>query len=109
MATLSASAGTPQISSDSRSLAGERLHRILLGLATCAVVGLLVFLAINGFPYYTLRLEDRPFYPHHAQLRSSGTIGLRLAYFGMGMFIFLSLYPLRKRWRWLASIGSTRR
>jgi len=112
MATLSASAagaGRASANPSTRAIKGEAIHRTLLALAAGAVVGLILFLAITGFPYYTLRLEDRPFSPLHSQLRSSGTIGLRLAFVALGMFVFLFLYPLRKRWRWLASIGSTRR
>ncbi|MDR3701527.1 MAG: hypothetical protein P4L56_17900 [Candidatus Sulfopaludibacter sp.] len=42
-------------------------------------------------------------------MRSSGTIGLKLGIFSLGMFAILFLYPLRKRWRWLSAIGVTRR
>jgi hypothetical protein len=42
-------------------------------------------------------------------LRSSGRIGLRLGILGVEMFGVLFLYPLRKRWKWLARIGATRR
>jgi hypothetical protein len=107
MATLSASAGTARAKVDP-AIAIERRHRILLALAICVVVVSILFLAIIGFPYYTLRLEDRPFYPLHSQLRSSGYIGIRLAFVCMVMFVLLALYPIRKRWVWLSRIGNTR-
>jgi len=88
---------------------GELVHRVLLALAITAAAGLVIFLIAHGFPYYSLTLEERPLSPLHAQLRSSGTIGLRLGVLSLVMFGVLFLYPLRKRWRWLATIGSTRR
>jgi hypothetical protein len=74
-----------------------------------AAVSLILFLGAYGLDYYSLPIEDRPFSPLHAQLRSSGLIGLRLGILSAGLFVCLFLYPLRKRWRWLAGKGSTRR
>ena len=109
MATLTASPGAAPIERAVSRPRGETLHRTFLAiLILTASVGIL-YLAVNGLPYYTLPLEQRPFSPLHGQLRSSGTVGLRLGILSIGMFCFLFLYPLRKRWRWLASIGSTRR
>jgi hypothetical protein len=88
---------------------GEIVHRGLLGLAIAAISSLILFLAAHGFSYYLLGREERPFSPMHAQLRSSGTLGLRLGILSLIMFGILFLYPLRKRWRWLSTIGSTRR
>src|SRR5256885_957962 len=109
MATLSTSAGTPRIAAKSPALTAETIHKSLLGIAIFVVVGVILVLAIFGFPYYTLRLEDRPFYPLHSQLRSSGSIGLAIGLVSIVMFALLFLYPLRKRWLWLSRIGVTRR
>lgn len=73
------------------------------------LAGLILYLALNGWSYYRLTLEQRPFSPLHSQLRSSGTIGIRLGMLGVAMFGVLFLYPLRKRIEWLSRIGSTRR
>jgi len=86
----------------------ETVHKLLLTTAAIVSFGLIFYLAISGYSYYSLSLEDRPFSPLHPQLRSSGTIGLRLGYVGVLLFGILFLYPLRKHWRWLASIGNTR-
>src|SRR5579883_2016131 len=74
---------------------GEILHRVLLAAAIIAAASLIPFLAVHGFSYYLLGLEERPFSPMHAQLRSSGTIGLRLGILSLIMFGILFLYPLR--------------
>jgi len=88
---------------------GETIHRIAIWIAIAMVATFVLALAINGASYYTLSLEERPYSPLHSQLRSSGTVGLKLGYIGIAMFGILFLYPLRKRWKWLSRIGATRR
>lgn len=88
---------------------GEAAHRLAMWVAILGALTLIAALAINGFSYYSLSLEERPLSPLHAQLRSSGAVGLKLGLLGVGMFGILFLYPLRKRVRWLARIGATRR
>lgn len=86
----------------------ERGHRIRLFLgyliATAMVVGIFVY----GYNYYTLGSADRPFSPKHALLKPSGAIGVKLGMLGLGMFLCIFLYPLRKRWAWLGRQGSSR-
>jgi hypothetical protein len=106
MATLTASPVATGVVTPPKS---ERMHRLLLALGMVAAAVVILSLAIHGFPYYTLKLEERPFSPLHSQLRSSGTLGLRLGMMSLVMFGILFLYPLRKRWQWLSTIGSTRR
>jgi hypothetical protein len=101
---------TPSAATRTRAVPrGQLAHRILLGLGVLAAASLVVYMAVYGFSYYRLSLEERPLSPWHAQLRSSGTIGLKLGIVSLGMFCILFLYPLRKRWKWLGTIGSTRR
>jgi hypothetical protein len=52
---------------------------------------------------------QRPYSPKHILLKPSGRIGLNLGLLGLGMFLTIFLYPLRKRWPWLSRQGSTRR
>ncbi len=109
MATLSAAPVKVAPKAQVRVSRGEALHLTLLSLAACAALGLLLYLALHGYSYYSLGREDRPLSPLHAQLRSSGVVGLRLGFLSVGLFGLLFLYPLRKRWKWLSRIGSTRR
>jgi hypothetical protein len=83
-------------------------HKVRLALAWLAAAGLICGLLFYGFSYYRLNIEDRPFSPLHSLLRPSGTIGLRLGMLGTAMFFVLFTYPLRKRWRWMSSLGKTR-
>src|SRR6516162_2845279 len=83
---------------------GEVLHRLVLWFLILSFGSLIVYLSVNGASYYSSSLEERPLSSQHAQLRSSGTIGLKLGILSVGMFGVLFIYPLRKRWKWLASI-----
>jgi hypothetical protein len=105
MATLAAS----QLGARKGLPKGEILHRIVMWAAINSFMALIAFLILNGASYYMLSPEERPYSPLHASLRSSGTVGLKLGILGLAMFGVLFLYPLRKRWKWLARIGATRR
>jgi hypothetical protein len=63
---------------------------------------------VYGFDYYILGANDRPFSPKSAALRPSGTIGLKLGWLGVIMFLIIFLYPLRKHWSWLMKKGNSR-
>jgi hypothetical protein len=87
----------------------NRMHRLRLRMAyLLATAGTLVLLAY-GFGYYWSSPEERALSPKHALLKPSGTIGLRLGMFGFLLFLFIFLYPLRKKWAWLGRQGSSRR
>jgi hypothetical protein len=86
----------------------EKPHRLrLYALYTVAIItNAAIF--FYGFDYYKLSAVDRPFSPKHHMLRPSGPVGLYLGFFGVALFLGIFLYPLRKHWPWLATIGSTR-
>ncbi|MBZ5636909.1 MAG: hypothetical protein LAO55_27615 [Acidobacteriia bacterium] len=87
---------------------GEFPHRLRLSVAILAAASLIVALSIWGFDYYRLDLAGRAESPLHPMLRPSGSVGLRLGMLGIALYAVLFLYPIRKRWRWLGSIGKTR-
>ncbi len=87
---------------------GEFPHRFRLSVAILAAASLIVALSIWGFDYYRLDLAGRAESELHPLLRPSGSIGLRLGMLGIALFGALFLYPIRKRWKWLGSIGKTR-
>lgn len=87
---------------------GKWIHRFLVRLAAVAAASLIAALAIYGAAYYRAPLEERALSPLHSQLRSSGTVGLKLGMLGVGLFAVIFLYPLRKRVRWMANAGATR-
>src|ERR1700747_75898 len=86
----------------------ERGHRSRVAAGYFLFATLIVALTVYGYDYYTLGLADRPFSPKHLALRPQGTIGLKLGWLGVSMFLIIFLYPLRKAWPWLMKKGSSR-
>lgn len=67
---------------------------------------LLVAVTIVGAPYYLAPLAERVRHPFHSWLRPSGYVGQSAGILLFLGFLFLWLYPLRKRARWLSFSGS---
>jgi hypothetical protein len=86
----------------------ERGHRVRLFLGYVIAITLVIAVVYYGFDYYGLDALQRPYSPKHRMLRPSGYIGIKLGILGISMFAVIFLYPLRKRWRWLQSKGSSR-
>ena len=73
------------------------------------IISVLALANLAGFPYYRLSLADRVRSPLHSLLRPSGVIGQSAGILALLIFCFLWLYPLRKKYRWLAFTGSVAR
>jgi hypothetical protein len=86
----------------------ETRHRALVVLTVIAAVVLAAAMAYYGWDYYVLSQVQRPFSHKHLQLKPSGTVGLKLGMFGLFLFALVYLYPLRKRWMWLARQGKAK-
>ena len=86
----------------------EKGHRMRLYALYALAIAINLAIFIYGFDYYKLSTIDRPFSPKHHLLRPSGPVGLYIGFFGVALFVGIFLYPIRKHWPWLASIGSTR-
>ena len=86
----------------------ERGHRVRVFLSWLVALALLLVIAGYGFNYYTLSSVERPLSPKHDLLKPSGTIGMKLGMFGVLLFFLIYLYPLRKKWGWLARQGNSR-
>jgi hypothetical protein len=81
---------------------GRRWGQAFLG----AIVVLLVTGTVLGLPYYTSTIGVRARSPLHLWLRPSGYVGQTAGILAALIFFFLWLYPLRKRYRWLAFTGA---
>jgi len=86
----------------------ERGHRTRVMLAWLLALAIVLVIAGYGLNYYTLSAADRPFSPKRDALRPSGPIGIKLGMFGVFLFFLIYLYPLRKKWGWLARQGNSR-
>jgi hypothetical protein len=98
-----------QMEAKRRTRAEDAGHKAAVLLAAAAALGLGIVLAAYGWDYYLMDAARRPFSPKHALLRPGGTFGLRLGVLGLLLFFMIYLYPLRKRWPWLAARGKTTR
>jgi hypothetical protein len=86
----------------------EKGHRTRVFLSWMLALALILVIGGYGFDYYALSATQRPFSPKHELLRPSGSIGIKLGMLGVLMFFLIYLYPLRKKWGWLARQGNSR-
>jgi len=74
-----------------------------------AVLTLLVAVSLIGLPYYLLPAGARLRSEFHPWLKPSGYIGQSAGILAFALFVFLWLYPLRKKFRALAFTGALNR
>lgn len=89
-----------------RSRAVPGAHRFV-AMALAAAVPVLI--TLSGLPYYLSPPSLRPRAALHPWLRPSGYVGQTVGIVALLVFLFLWLYPLRKRFRWLAFTGAVSR
>ena len=81
-------------------------HRIYISVMVSIVVLTTVFLFVKGIPYYTTPLEERFYHPGHSWFKPSGIFGQGLGIIGtMLIFIGVSIYIARKRYRFMNKLG----
>jgi hypothetical protein len=88
--------------------AKQRRHRFWMWSGAVAAIAMTVALAGYGVDYYVLSAAKRVTSAKHVPLKPSGWIGHGLGIVGGVMLLLMYLYPLRKRWKWLAKKGKTR-
>jgi hypothetical protein len=76
--------------------------RLAGGITSLAVLGI----ALGGLPYYVKTPAGRVRDPLHVWLRPSGTVGQALGILALTLFLFLWLYPLRKKLARVPALGS---
>lgn len=77
--------------------------------AVLAAVTLLLALTVAGASYYFAPPAERVRHALHAWLRPSGYVGQSAGILALSIFLFLWLYPLRKKFRWLSWTGAMAR
>ncbi len=81
-------------------------HRIWISSLVILVAFTLVILVYEGYSFYQLKLEERPFHTDYQQLKPSGAWGHGLGIFGsLSMLIGVASYMLRKRNRTMQKWG----
>jgi len=64
------------------------------------------FLSLFWLHYYLAGRSERVRDPVHALLKPGGPVGISFGILGFALFLFMWLYPLRKKFRWLAWTGA---
>jgi hypothetical protein len=70
------------------------------------LLGVLVALNLAGMPYYLLATAQRVRHPLHSWLKPTGIVGQAAGLGAFALFMFMWLYPLRKKFRFLSFTGS---
>jgi len=106
--SVPASSRPPARTADARSTPRKRgwARRNALPLFLFAGIAAL---ALYGLPYYLQPLAMKVRNPSHAWLKPTGLIGQTVGILAFALFLFLWLYPLRKKFRWLAFTGAIAR
>ena len=82
------------------------IHRIYIALLIIVVVLTTTFLAVKGYTYYSLSIEQRFFHAEHQLLKPSGYIGHGLGIIGSFMMLIgVGSYMLRKRVQRFSRLG----
>ncbi len=86
----------------------DSIRRVRRVLALVLLSGLA---AVNlwGWPYYAATTAERLRHPLRPLFKSSGTVGQSLGLFAFALFLFLWVYPLRKKIKALAFTGGIAR
>lgn len=71
-----------------------------------SILAVLCALTLAGAPYYLMGMGSRVRSPAHDWFRSGGTIGQSLGILALASFLFLWLYPIRKRVGILSRFGA---
>jgi hypothetical protein len=102
---LPASTTTARVPTPAKKPASSRLDGVPLTLLLSALIAINVL----GAPYYLAPTTARPRHPWHQLLKPSGDIGQTAGILAFVIFVFLWLYPLRKRWKSLKWTGAVAR
>lgn len=85
-----------------------KIYRILLLVLYAVSLAVVARLALDGLPYYTTPLVERPRHELYWTLKPGGTRGHLYGVVGSAMMVLMLAYSLRKRWHWLRRWGSLR-
>ena len=82
------------------------VHKIYIGVMVLILVFSAVYLAYSGSSYYNTSLEERFYHTDHELLKPNGLLGHGMGIIGSFLMVAgVSIYMLRKRWRFLARLG----
>jgi len=81
----------------------KTIHNIYIGTMVLIAMAITAYLAIVGYSYYAIPLEERFYHPQHEWFKPSGSFGHGLGIVGTFMILFgVSIYIARKRYNFLS-------
>lgn len=83
-------------------------HVMVLAAIVAGGLAVVLLAGLGGWEYYRAPLGSRGYLPQHSLLRPSGPVGLALGVAGVVAMLGTLPYALRKRWRPLQKIGTTK-
>lgn len=99
----------PSLRRRSSGAVGEAARPRSLRWPIALIMIALAAVNVAGASYYMLPMTERVRSPLHAWLRPSGYIGQSAGIASVVIFVFLWLYPLRKKFKWLSFTGAVAR
>lgn len=96
----------PESDGAGRAVGWTSGRAVRFGLASISI--LLFAVTISGLPYYLASPAERVRSTLHVWFRSSGYVGQSAGLLAFALFLFLWLYPLRKRVKLLRGLGGMR-
>ncbi|HEX6890740.1 MAG TPA: hypothetical protein VF141_08605 [Chryseolinea sp.] len=83
----------------------KAFHNIYIGTMVLIVMSVTMYLALTGYSYYNISLEERFYHPQHDWFKPSGAFGHGLGIAGTFMIVFgVSIYIARKRYNFLVRV-----
>jgi hypothetical protein len=81
-------------------------HKIYISSMLMILIAVTVYLIYNGYAYYNTSLEERFYQSDHELLKPNGLLGHGMGIIGSFLMVAgVSIYMLRKRWRFLSRLG----
>jgi len=81
-------------------------HKVYISSMVMILIVVTVYLIYNGYAYYNTSLEERFYQADHELLKPNGLLGHGMGIIGSFLMVTgVSIYMLRKRWRFLARLG----
>jgi len=82
------------------------IHKIYISSMVLILIVVSVYLVHKGYQYYNTSLEERFYHGDHELLKPNGLLGHGMGITGSFLMVAgVSIYMLRKRWRFLARLG----
>lgn len=83
--------------------------KIFMRLLYAVSLAVYVYFLVDGVQFYEVPLQERPYHESYRELRPAGFRGQGFGILGSAMMLFMLLYSVRKRTRWLGNWGSLSR